>query len=497
MENAMNEMFKLLKEIGPGRMSTTAYDTAWVARMNEVDSKLSNQALQWISEHQLPDGSWGARDVYYYHDRVICTLAAMISLTYRGRRARDKVQIEQGLQALERITSGATQGLASDPNGSTVGFEMIAPTLVAEAEKLGIIRRQGDRILGRLSHLRKAKMAKLAGLKISRQITPAFSSEMAGIDHIDLLDIDHLQESNGSVANSPAASAYFASFVNKGNENTLSYLRNVVQADGATPFAAPFDLFERSWVLWNLALIDTIPNELRTLCEPHLAHLTKNWDPQQGVSFSETYTPKDGDDTSLTYSVLKQFGCPADIQTVLNYEEDDYFHCYPLETNSSISVNIHALDALKHAGLDANHPSVIKIITYLKNNRVNQAFWRDKWHSSPFYATSHAVIAAHRYDFEMSERAVKWILQMQNRDGSWGIFPTVPTAEETAYCIQALTTWNKNGARIQKGPIEQGLSWLEKHSSQPYPPLWIGKVLYSPENVVKSTILSAMQLARS
>ena len=79
----------------------------------------------------------------YYHDRVICTLAAMIALSYRGRREHDKVQIEKGKLALERIVGGATQGLQSDPNGATVGFEMIAPTLAAEAEKLGIIKQAG------------------------------------------------------------------------------------------------------------------------------------------------------------------------------------------------------------------------------------------------------------------------------------------------------------------------------------------------------------------
>jgi hypothetical protein len=320
---------------------------------------------------------------------------------------------------------------------------------------------------------------------------------MAGIDHIDLLDIDHLQESNGSIANSPAASAYFANFVKKGNENTLSYLRSVVQADGGTPFAAPFDLFERSWVLWNLALTGYISKEVKALCEPHLAHLTNNWDVRHGVSFSETYTPKDGDDTSLTYSVLSQFGIFVDIQTVLNYEQEEYFHCYPLETNASISVNIHALDALGHAGFDAKHPSVLKIIAYLKKNCIEGVFWRDKWHSSPFYPTAHAIIAANQYDFEMSERAINWILQMQKPDGSWGIFPGVSTAEETAYCIQALKVWNESRGTIQKDRIEQALSWLERNQATPYPSLWIGKVLYNPENVVRSTILSAMQLARS
>jgi halimadienyl-diphosphate synthase len=127
---------KLIDEIGPGNMGSTAYDTAWTARLGEIDWDLSSRSLAWLSENQLPDGSWGARAPFYYHDRVICTLAAMIALSYQGRRGHDKLQVEKGRQALERIVGGATQGLLSDPNGATVGFEMIAPTLAAEAEKL-------------------------------------------------------------------------------------------------------------------------------------------------------------------------------------------------------------------------------------------------------------------------------------------------------------------------------------------------------------------------
>src|SRR5512138_1908632 len=122
---------KLIDEIGPGHMDSTAYDTAWAARLGEVDWNLSSRSLAWLVENQLPDGSWGARAPFYYHDRVICTLAAMIALSYRGRREHDKVQIENGKFALERIISGATEGLQADPNGATIGFEMIAPTLAA------------------------------------------------------------------------------------------------------------------------------------------------------------------------------------------------------------------------------------------------------------------------------------------------------------------------------------------------------------------------------
>ena len=212
---------KLIDEIGPGHMGSTAYDTAWAARLGEIDWNLSSHALSWLSENQLPDGSWGAPAPMYYHDRVLCTLAAMIALSYQGRRIRDRARIEKGKLALERIVGGATQGLQSDPNGATVGFEMIAPTLATEAEKLGIIKHQGDRILGRLSKLRAKKLSYLHDNMISRNVTMAFSAEMVGLDGKNMLDIKNLQESNGSVGVSPSATAYFTTYVKQGDEASL------------------------------------------------------------------------------------------------------------------------------------------------------------------------------------------------------------------------------------------------------------------------------------
>ena len=78
---------KLIDEIGPGHMASTAYDTAWAARLGDIDWNISSRSLAWLAENQLPDGSWGPSAPFYYHDRVIGTLAAMIALNYRGRRA--------------------------------------------------------------------------------------------------------------------------------------------------------------------------------------------------------------------------------------------------------------------------------------------------------------------------------------------------------------------------------------------------------------------------
>lgn len=488
-----SEMRRLLSEWKPGRVMRTAYDTAWVARLGEVDQAMSNAALRWISENQLPDGSWGAAVPLYYHDRVISTLAAMIVLTRQGRRSYDKRQIERGLQALEWIAGGATQGLSNDPNGATVGFEVVVPTLIAEAESLGILQHQGERILGRLKRLREAKMARLNGHRINRYLAIAYSAEMAGIDCQHMLDVENLQEANGSVANSPAATAYFARYVRPGDPAALGYLHSVVDAEGGAPMAGPIDNTERAWVLWNLALTGEMDSDLRPLCKPHLAQMRGAWIEKRGISFGTTHSVPDGDDTGLVYAVLTRFGYAVDIDAVYYYEEPDHFRCYELETSASISANVHILEAFRQTGLKREHPAVQKALGFLRANQQEEGCWLDKWHTSPYYATSHAIISALSYDRELVETAIRWILRTRNPDGSWGFF--MPTAEETAYALQALCIWAMNGGKVDKSLIKHSASWLADHMEPPFPSLWITKTLYYSEWIVRSEIISALALA--
>lgn len=483
---------KLIDEIGPGHMGSTAYDTAWAARLGEIDWNLSSHALSWLTENQLPDGSWGAPAPMYYHDRVLCTLAAMIALSYQGRRVRDQARIEKGKLALERIVGGATQGLQSDLNGATVGFEMIAPTLAAEAEKLGIIKHQGDRILGRLSKLRTKKLSFLQDNMISRNVTMAFSAEMAGLDGKNMLDTKNLQESNGSVGVSPSATAYFATYVKQGDESSLGYLRGVMKPDGGMPNVAPFDVFEIAWVLWNLSFIPDLKENGKL--QPHIDFLSKAWQPKRGVGFAAGYSVKDSDDTALAYDTLLRYGCEKDLASVLLYEEKDHFRCFDLEANPSISANIHVLGALGQAGLDQKNSSVQKVLRFLQKAKGSNPFWVDKWHSSAYYATSHAIIASGEFAREFVEESVKWLLHSQNKDGSWGTY--LSTSEETAYAIQALWFWNEHIAKVPKHFLTRGARWLTEHLDQPYPPLWIGKCLYNPNLVIRSAVISALALAQ-
>ncbi len=514
----LSQVKGLLKDIGPGRMESTSYDTAWIGRLVELDEPIGFQAIEWLREHQLPDGGWGAREFQYHHDRLICTLAA-ISALGRWGDDRDRTRLDRARLALDQ----AARGLSADMVGETIGFEMIGPSLLQEVNELGILRRKKDTrlnellfpgrytqnmalvkenskrrqnsLLGRLMSGRAAKLEALPKGRINRHYTHAFSAEMAGTDGIHVLDLEHLQESNGSVGHSPSATAHFALYGDKGDASALAYLRRIAQrqgADGGIPDVAPFDVFERGWTLWNLALIEELDEEVLKLAQRHLDFLEAGWHPGKGIGFAVDYTPKDSDCTSLTFEVLTHFGRTLDVEALLHYEEGEYFRCFAHESNPSISVNIHTLGGLRKAGFESEHPAVQKIASFMRCTRFAESFWFDKWHASPYYPTAHAIIVGNGYIDDLIEPAVNWLLDTQNADGSWGYY--LPTAEETAYSLQALLVFKRSGKSVPKDIINRGLTWLQEHMQPPYPPLWIGKCLYTPTLVIRSAIFSALML---
>ena len=489
------KMQQVLKDAGISKITRSAYDTAWIARLGDLDQSLSQQALNWLCENQLPDGSWGAKTPQNYHDRVICTLAAMVALTRRGRRAQDRRQIERGQQALEMLSKGATRGLMGDAAGEMCGFSMIMPTLLAEVESHDIITHQKDGVLERLTRQRSAKLAKLPKGMITRQDTVAYSAEMVGKDEIRLLNTDNLLEANGSLSYSPAATAFFA--INVRPDPSVMAALNAMSINGAGSTISSINTFEYSWISWNTALTGSLDEETLALCQSALKELKKFWNDKDGIATVGELAWRDGDSTSMAYHVLTHFGHSVDLRALLSYEEEDHFRCYAIESDASLSTNVHVLGALRQAGFEAQHPSVQKVVRFLQKTQTRHSFWFDKWHASPYYTTCHAIIAAAGYADELVTTAVDWVLNTQNEDGSWGFYNNIPSAEETAYCLQALAIWKRQGSGDEEIPsdvFERGANWLKAHMDDPYPWLWIGKSLYCPELVVESTILSALML---
>lgn len=62
--------------MGDGELGISAYDTAWVALIKNIDGSDINapqfpSCLKWIADNQLPHGSWGDDKVFLAHDRLI------------------------------------------------------------------------------------------------------------------------------------------------------------------------------------------------------------------------------------------------------------------------------------------------------------------------------------------------------------------------------------------------------------------------------------------
>lgn len=425
-------------------------------------------------------------------------LAAMISLTSNKHRRRRAAQVEKGLLALKNLTSGAFEGPQLDIKDATVGFELIAPTLMAEAARLGLAICHEESILGELVGVREQKLRKLGGSKINKHITAAFSVELAGQDGVGMLDVDNLQETNGSVKYSPSASAYFALHVKPGDKRALAYISSIIQAgDGGAPAFYQAEIFEIVWSLWNLSRTDidlSDPEIVRTYL-PYLDHVEQHWVRGRGVGWTGNSTLEDCDTTSVAYDVLSKFGRSPDIGAVLQFEDADWFRTYFHEVGPSISTNVHVLGALKQAGYDKCHPRVRKVLEFIRSSKEPGRFcWRDKWHRSAYYTTAHLICAASNYDDALCSDAIGWILNTQRPDGSWGFFDGQATAEETAYCIQALAHWQRHSGTSLSAQISRAGGWLSQHCEPPYAPLWIAKTLYCSATVVKAAILSALRL---
>lgn len=66
-----------------GEISVSAYDTAWVALVEDINGSGHPQfpsSLRWIANNQLSDGSWGDSRIFSAHDRIISTLACVVAL---------------------------------------------------------------------------------------------------------------------------------------------------------------------------------------------------------------------------------------------------------------------------------------------------------------------------------------------------------------------------------------------------------------------------------
>ncbi len=495
-----------------GAVSPSVYETA---RLVTLAPWLAGhpQRVLFLLQSQRRDGKWGGPDGYGLVPTLSATEALLASLRRwqqdRNGQVLDYAAVvsatDRGLRALFGWLSADARVVVPD----TIAAEIVVPALVAQVnahlDRLGpepvigldIWRGSGrlvlphgvdDGLLARLSDLVRQGHALPTKLLHSLE---AIGPAVRGAPSVHPV--------HGAVGCSPAATAAWLPD-RTGCPAAVNYLETVQnRGGGPVPGVTPIPVFERAWVLAALTAAGisvTVPHGLAGSLHAAFGEC--------GVAAGPGLPP-DSDDTAVALYALAQLGSPRSPDCLLTYQVDVHFSCFPDERTTSISTNAHVLQTfgryLEHNVPQRfrHHAAMGKLSGWLRDCQEADGSWWDKWHASPYYATACCATTLHRHSRSASAatvtRAVKWLLDSQREDGSWGRWSG--TYEETAYAVQTLLqTWASPADSAVEQAAARGCVFLQRSTGDhKHPPLWHDKDLYTPIRVVRAEGLAATHLA--
>ena len=485
MRDAIELAGRIVGELDQRPVAGSAYSTAWAARLTYDDGRpVFDQAREWLRTHQHADGSWGGT-VPNPYERLVSTLAAVLTLS--------ELPDEWAAPAV-RAGVGYLREHASDwrdAEGLTIGFEIIAPYLVQQARKAGLLEIDS---LTELVRLREEKLALVPKGALARQPTGLLYSLEALDDLVSLPDMLKFANDDGSMSNNPASTA--AVWAQTKDPAALAYLHEAARTagDGGFPEVFPIDVFEPAWTIYALGKAGLVP----VGAKKHVERLAELAGPTgKPLGGSAEFPMKDSDGTAVAAIVAKAFGFETTplLESLLSFETDGHFAGLPHERFAPVSGNAHVLEALSQQP-DRFAPQIAKARSFLLDARRDSAWWNDKWTFSDYYATAQAVFAlADTTPSGTLDGTWRWLLDGQHPDGSWGAAGGQP--EETAYAVLSLDALAPVHGPVPPDAYRRAHAYLREHLDAPhYAELWIGKGLYTPPTVVRAAILAACVVSR-
>ncbi|KAH9723884.1 Ent-copalyl diphosphate synthase [Citrus sinensis] len=335
--SASNEIKKLdhiiksmLGSMDGGEISTSAYDTAWVALIKDIDGNDAPQfpsCLQWIADNQLPDGSWGDDKIFLAHDRLINTLACIAALKSWN------VHLDKCEKGISFVKGNLSKLENENEEHTTCGFEVAFPSLLEIARSLDIEIPDHSHVLQNIYAMRNFKLKRIPKEKLhSVPTTLLFSLE--GMPELDWEKLMKLQFQNGSFLFSLSSTAY--AFMQTQDENCLKYLTQVVRRfNGGVPSSYPMDLFERLWAVDRLQRL-RISRYFRSEIKECMDYIYRYWNEKGIFSGRNTRIP-DIDDTSMGFRLLRLHGYDVSADVLQYFEEGGEFFCFLGETSQAIT----------------------------------------------------------------------------------------------------------------------------------------------------------------
>ncbi|CAI0382231.1 unnamed protein product, partial [Linum tenue] len=330
IKKRVNMIKTMLSTMEDGEINVSAYDTAWVALVKDVngsDKPQFPESLDWIANNQLPDGSWGDALIFQAHDRILNTLGCVIALTswnlHPDKCAKGMKFFNENLNKLE------DENMEHMP----IGFEVAFPSLLELAGRLNLDVAHDSPVLQQIYAARNLKLK-----KIPKEILHTFPTtllhSLEGMPELDWERLLKLQCQDGSFLFSPASTAYALSQTK--DQKSLGYLSKIVQKfRGGVPNVYPVDLFENIWAIDRMQRLG-ISRYFQPEITKCVDYIEKHWD-QKGICWARNSEVHDIDDTAMGFRILRTHGRQVSPDVFKYFEKDGEFFCFAGQSNQAIT----------------------------------------------------------------------------------------------------------------------------------------------------------------
>ncbi|XP_024981593.1 ent-copalyl diphosphate synthase, chloroplastic-like [Cynara cardunculus var. scolymus] len=318
----------MLHSMDDGETTMSAYDTAWVALVQDVNGSGRPQfpsCLEWIVNNQLPDGSWGEGLIFLAHDRIINTLACVIALTFWNVHPS---KCQKGVQFLKENISKLED---DNEEHMLIGFEVTFPSLIDIARKLNVEVGEDSPVLEEIYARRNMKLTKIPK-SIMHKVPTTLLHSLEGVPNLEWEKLVKLQCKDGSFLFSPSSTAF--ALMQTKDEKCLQYLTNIVtKFNGGVPTAYPLDLFEHIWVVDRLQRLG-ISRYFKSEIEDCVQYIYRYWT-TDGICWARNSNVQDIDDTAMAFRLLRMHGYEISPDVFQQFEKDGKFVCFVGQTTQA------------------------------------------------------------------------------------------------------------------------------------------------------------------
>ncbi|KAM0857064.1 hypothetical protein ACQ4PT_048739 [Festuca glaucescens] len=330
MPQMINDIRSMMRSIGDGEISISAYDTAWVAIVKKMDgdSPQFPSSIRWIIQNQLSDGSWGDEAFFLVQDRMINTLACVIAL--KSWNIHEDEQ-EKGLSFIRENWWRLEDEELDD--WMLGGFEIIFPRLLEMAVDLGLDVHCDEYALRDVFAKRDQKLARIPKDLLHNAHTSLLFS-LEGMQDVDWKRILKLRCPDGSIMSCPASTAY--ALMQTGDNKCLEFLDGIIKKfNGGAPTFYPIDLFEHLWLVDRLVRLG-ISTYFTSEIKECLEYVYRYWS-DKGLFCTSDVPFSDIDDTAMGFRLLRLHGYHVSPRALKQFEMDGEFFCFARESNKSLT----------------------------------------------------------------------------------------------------------------------------------------------------------------